>query len=128
MRLSRGDIAFLIFSGFGLGMLVCSAIYQGVFIPDAEAGKIVGETSTYAREQGFRTRLFYVSAGDGAGQVEFICKTFPGLFAGNSTANAVWQVRRFTYDSSDRVSTILFAGEDDAYNQVCDNRASLSYS
>ena len=108
---------------FGLGVVV------GVTSQPAEAGKIVGETSTYAREQGFRTRLFYVTAGsDGAGQVEYICKTFPGLFAGNSTANAVWQVRRFSYDTSDRVSTILFAGTDDAYNQVCDDRTSLSYS
>ena len=114
---------------FGIVCLLAGIALGGAWMNDlAEAGKIVGETSTYAREQGFRTRLFYVASGDGAGQVEFICKTFPGLLAGNSTANAVWQVRRFTYDTSDRVSTILFAGTDDAYNQVCDDRTSLSYS
>ena len=110
---------------FLIGLLAGGMIAN---IHEVEAGKIVGETSTYAREQGLRTRFFYVASGDGAGQVQFICKTFPGLTAGSSTANAVWQVRRFAYDTSDRVSTILFAGADDAYDQVCDNRSSLTYS
>ena len=113
---------FNVLLGMALGLILALGLQS------AEAGKIVGETSTYAREQGLRTRFFYVASGDGLNQVEYICKTFPGLLAGNSTANAVWQVRRFTYDTSDRVSTILYAGEDDAYDQICDSRTSLSYS
>ena len=92
-----------------------------------EAGKIIGEESSYAREQGFRQRFFYVASGNGVNQIEYICRAFPGVIAGSSTANAVWQVHRFTYDSSNRISTILFAGSDDAYHQVCDNRATLAY-
>ena len=92
-----------------------------------EAGKQVGEDSAYAREMGFEQRFFYVSAGDGVGQIEYICRAFPGTTASSSTANAVWQVVRFTYDSSNRISTIAFAGDDDGFNQVCDNRATLDY-
>ena len=93
-----------------------------------EAGKIVGETSTYAREQGVETRFFYVASGDGVNQVEFICKAFTGRIGSRDVTSSVWQVRRFTYDSSDRVSTIAFAGDDDAFNQVCNDRVSLDYS
>lgn len=108
------------------------AVWVGLMIglnsQSAEAGKQRGETSTYTRHQGFRARHFYVASGDGVNQIEFICRAFPGVTAGSSTANAVWQVQRFTYDTSDRLSTSLFAGEDDAFNQVCDNRSALSYS
>jgi hypothetical protein len=93
----------------------------------AYAGKIVGEDASYAREMGFEAKFFYVASGDGAGQIEYICRAFPGTTASSSTANAVWQVQRFTYDSSNRISTIAFAGDDDAFNQICDNRTSLDY-
>ena len=108
--------------GMNLGVIL------GYMVPVAQAGKGMGETSTYAREQGFRQRFFYVAAGNGINQIEYICRAFPGVTTGSSTANAVWQVQQFVYDSSNRISTILFAGADDAYNQVCDNRSSLSYS
>ena len=93
----------------------------------ALAGQQVGENSAYAREMGFRMRFYYVSAGNGTGQIEYICQAFPGTTASTSTASAVWQVRKFVYDSSNRISTIDFAGPNDAFDQVCDNRASLSY-
>ena len=93
----------------------------------AFAGKGVGEDAAYAREMGFRARFFYVAAGNGASQIEYICRAFPGTTASSSTANAVWQVQKFVYDSSNRISTIDFAGPDDGFNQICDNRTSLSY-
>ena len=95
--------------------------------PIAFAGQGVGENSAYAREMGFEQRFFYVSGGNGDGQVEYICRAFPGTFASSSTASAVWQVQRFTYDSSNRISTIAFAGDDDGFNQICDSRTSLDY-
>lgn len=107
--------------GIALGAALSLSLHS------AEAGKIVGEESSYAREQGVRQRFFYVASGNGESQVEYICRAFPGTTASSSTANAVWQVQRFTYDSSNRVSTIDFAGVDDAYNQVCDSRVSLTY-
>jgi len=108
--------------GFLFGLLVAFEIQT------AQAGKIIGETSTYAREQGVETRFFYVASGDGVNQVEFICKAFTGTIGSRDTASSVWQVKRFTYDSSDRVSTIAYAGDDDAYDQVCNDRSSLDYT
>lgn len=99
-----------------------------MFSAPVEAGKGVGEDAAYAREMGFEQRFFYVAVGsDGENQFEYICRAFPGTTASSSTANAVWQVQRFTYDTSDRISTIAFAGDDDAYNQVCANRTTLDY-
>lgn len=94
--------------------------------PLAQAGKIVGETDTYAREQGFRQRFFYVAAGNGAGQVEYICRAFTGRTT--AVTDALWQIQQFTYDSSNRLSTILFADGDDGYDNVCNDRVSLTYS
>ena len=91
------------------------------------AGQQVGEESSYAREMGMEQRFFYVASGNGQNQIEYICKAFPGTTGSGSTASSVWQVQRFTYNSSNQISTIAFAGDDDAYNQICDNRASLDY-
>lgn len=109
-------------------LFACLLAGAGIFWNrTVEAGKIVGEDAAYAREMGFRQRFFYVASGNGTSQIEYVCRAFPGTNASSSTGNAVWQVQRFTYDSSNRISTIDFAGLDDAYNQSCDNRASLSY-
>ena len=91
------------------------------------AGKGVGEDAAYAREMGFESRFFYVASGNGEGQIEYICRAFPGTTGSDETATSVWQVQRFTYDSSNRLSTIAFAGDDDAYTQVCANRVTLNY-
>ena len=98
-----------------------------MFLPSAWAGKLVGEEAGYIREQGVEQRFFYVAAGNGAGQIEYICRAFPGTTGSKDTSSSVWQVQRFTYDSSNRISTIAFAGSDDRYDQICDNRTSLSY-
>ena len=97
-------------------------------IPVVEAAQTIGETPTYAREVGFEQHFFYVAAGNGVGQIEYICKAYAGNGNNDDTSAAVWQVQKFTYDSSNRISTIAFAGDDDGYNQICDNRASLNYS
>ena len=96
--------------------------------PRALAGQQAGENSAYAREQGKSYRFYYVSGGNGDGQVKYICRAFPGMTQNDNIAAAVWQVQRFTYDSSNRISAIAFAGDDDGYGQICDNRASLDYS
>src|SRR3990167_3697540 len=95
--------------------------------PSLQAANFPGEQPTYARETGFEARFFYVSGGNGDGQVEYICQCFPGTNGCGNTSSSVWQIKRFTYDSSNRISTINFAGDDDAYNQVCDNRTTLDY-
>lgn len=94
----------------------------------AYAGKGVGEDAAYAREVGFEQRFFYVAGGsDGAGQVEYICQAAPGTTGSDDTAATVWQVKRFYYNSSSQLTRISYAGDNDAYDQICDNRASLNY-
>ena len=98
------------------------------WLPWAYAGNVVGEQPTYAREQGQEQRFFYVAGGsDGAGQIEYICRAFPGTTGSDDVTDDVWQVQRFTYDTDDRISTIAFAGDNDSYNQICANRTSLNY-
>ena len=92
-----------------------------------EAGKGVGEDAAYAREMGFESRFFYVSGGNGDGQGEYICRALPGTTGSDATSSAVWQVQRFYYNSSNLLTRISFAGDDDAYASICDNRTSLSY-
>src|SRR3990167_7798957 len=85
-----------------LGGVLCLSL-DALVISPSEAGKGVGEDASYAREMGFEQRLFYVASGDGAGQVEYICRAFPGTLGSDDVSDDVWQVQRFTYDASDRV-------------------------
>ena len=80
-------------------------VLVGLIASPAWAGKTVGEDAAYAREVGLEQRFFYVASGNGTGQIEYICRAFPGTFLSSSTSAAVWQVVRFTYDSSNRIST-----------------------
>lgn len=47
---------------------------------------------------------------------------------GSLTSDAVWQIRKFTYDGSGNLLTMLYANGNPDYSNVWDNRASLSYS
>ena len=87
------------------------------------AGPYIGEQPVYSRDQGWEDRYFYVASGNGVGQVEYHCRAQ----ANTATAAASWSIRRFTYDSSNRVSVVELAGGNDAFDQNCDNRATLSY-
>ena len=108
----------------GLILVLCAATVPPVF-----AANFPGEQPTYARETGFEQRFYFVAGGsDGENQTEYICKAFAGGGSNDDTSAAVWQVQRFFYDASDRLTRISFAGDDDGYNQSCDNRASLNYS
>lgn len=109
-------------------LILLGCVLVSVWAIQAQGAGFPGEQPTYARETGFEMRFFYVSGGNGDGQIEYICQAFPGTTGSDSTAASVWQVKRFTYDSSNRVSTIAFAGDDDAYTQICDNRTSLDYN
>lgn len=46
---------------------------------------------------------------------------------GSATSGSVWQIREFTYSSGDLVS-ILWADANQAFDNVWDDRAILSYS
>jgi len=115
------------FWGWLISILIAILIVFGV-ARIAHAGQYVGETPAYAREVGFETRLFYVAPGsDGENQIEYICKAYAGNGSNDDTSAAVWQVQRFYYNSSDVLTRISFAGDDDGYNQSCDLRVSLNY-
>ncbi len=103
--------------------IILLLIFLLTAVPLAHANPLLGETSTYAREAGRDQLFFYVAAGDGVGQIEYICVAA----AGTASSEAEWQVRKFSYDSSSRLSTIIWAANTDDYTQVCDDRASLSY-
>ena len=107
-------------AGLTLGLLVLTA-------PPSQAGPFVGETSVYARESGFEQHFFYGSTGGATDQIEYICRAFPGTTGSDSTASSVWQVQRFSYNAGGQITDIEFAGDNDAFDQVCDNRASLNY-
>lgn len=48
--------------------------------------------------------------------------------AGTATSAAAWQVQKLTYDVDGNVTAIQFAGGTNDYNQVWDDRATLTYS
>lgn len=55
--------------------------------------------------------------------------TYIGLAVpGTATSTAAWQIRKLTFDGSNNVTSILFAGGSFAYTAIWDNRAALSYS
>ena len=116
---------WVLLSGFGIGFLLASWLFVGMPL---EAGKGVGETDTYSRDVGFETQIFYVAAGsDGAGKPEYICQAVPGTTGSDDLTTSIWRVMRLSYNTDDRVSEINYAGDDDAYNQICSNRTTLNY-
>lgn len=47
---------------------------------------------------------------------------------GSPKASTVWQIRKLTFDGSNNVTDIQYAGGTAAFTSAWDNRASLSYS
>ena len=99
----------------------------GVFLATAfsvSAGNFPGEQPVYGRDQGRTTLLFYKSGGNGDGKVEYICTADPGT----ATSASRWQITQLTYDSSNRVSEVEWAGGTDNFINVCDSRTSYTYN
>lgn len=86
--------------------------------------KLLGETTVYAREAGFTEQYAYVAAGNGVGQVEYQAWGA----AGTATSAAGWRIRKFTYNSTSGITKIEWAGGTDKFDQIWDDRTSLSYS
>lgn len=47
---------------------------------------------------------------------------------GTATSASGWQVKKFIYDVNDNLTNVMWADGDDAFDNVWDNRTSLSYS
>ena len=57
------------------------------------------------------------------GLIEFVGRTLPNTGKGE----AKWQIKKLTYDGR-KITDIQYAGGTNAFNQIWNNRASLSYS
>lgn len=67
----------------------------------------------------FQTRLDY----DGSGNLIYIGKALTSML----TSQAVWQIMNLSYTGSN-LTQIMWADGDQKFDNIWDNRASLSYS
>jgi len=61
---------------------------------------------------------------DSSNNLEYLGKAVSGA----SSSDASWQIKRFTYDSDNNLTDIQLADGNDDFDNVYDDRASLSYS
>lgn len=47
---------------------------------------------------------------------------------GSATSSALWQIKKISYSATSKVASITWAGGNDLFDKIWDNRASLSYS
>src|SRR4051812_10907076 len=89
-----------------------------LYAPSATAG---GQASLKRWATGTLTRRFDY---DGANNLVYYGEAANGA----ATSVNVWRVRKLSYDGSNNVTAIQWSGGTDGFNQVWDDRASLSYS
>ena len=87
-------------------------------------GKRLGEVPGYVREVGLTQAFAYKSGGNGDGQMEYQGFAYPGT-AKNTTG---WAIKQFTYDSSNRMTDIQWAGGTDGFDSIWDSRTGYTYS
>ena len=61
---------------------------------------------------------------DGSGNLLYVGIAHPR----ESAADAVWQIRKLSYDVSGNLTSILYANGYKRFDQIWDDRAALSYS
>ena len=61
---------------------------------------------------------------DANGNVLYLGQAPPGA----ATSAAIWQIRRFTYDANGNMTAIWWADGNTVYDNIWDDRATLSYS
>ncbi len=71
-----------------------------------------------------KTDLVHMQDYDGGSNLVYEGWAAPGT----TTSAPAWQIRKHTYDGSNNRLTTKFANGTNDYNQVWDDRASLSYS
>lgn len=59
----------------------------------------------------------------GGSLVVYVGWSTPGV----ATSDAKWKIRKFTYDGNNNVTQIRYAGKDVGFNQIWDNRTTLTY-
>lgn len=98
---------------------------EGNVIDMAEHGRTGGISSGTAYKNVFPmspmvTKLDY----DGGANPIYIGVANPG----SATSSAVWQIKKLTWDGNNNPTSILAANGTTEYNQIWDNRVSLTYS
>ena len=86
-------------------------------------GNYVGEAPVYSRDQGMDFQIAYGTSGNANGLQEYIGYAFPGALS----SAARWQIRKLTYDSSQREVSIRFANGSDNFDKIWDSRTSYDY-
>jgi hypothetical protein len=81
--------------------------------------KLRNEIETLSRNQPMTFNGYY----DGSNNLIYGCWAFPGA----TTAEAKWMVAKYTWDVNANCTDIQWAGGGE-FNQIPDNRVSLSYS
>ena len=83
-------------------------------------GKQRNEVESYIRYVGFDQ----VTAYDGSGRVLYVGIAYPG----KATSDASWSIFKQAYDGSGRPTTKRYAGGNDGFTDIWDNRTSLNYT
>lgn len=73
------------------------------------------------KSSGIITRIDY----DGGTNAIYIGEATPGAL----TSQALWRIKKITYDGNNNVTSILWANKESVnFTQIYDNRATLSYA
>ena len=65
---------------------------------------------------------------DGSGNLIYIGRCLlPIVNLASPDADAIWQIRKLTYDGSNNVTAIKYADGNDQYDNIWNNRTSLTY-
>lgn len=82
----------------------------------------VGDVSTGRRFKAVQEIPMLAIVDEASATVTYVGETKPGT----SSASALWRIRKIT--ESGTITTVAFADGDDQFDNVWDDRASLSYS
>lgn len=101
-----------------------SAMADGTVIEMAEHGRAGGVSTGQPFK--FIDKLIYMTLMDfasGSSPV-YIGKAIPAT----ATSSALWQIKKLSYDANGNLSSIKLADGDTNFDNIWDNRSSLSYS
>ena len=80
---------------------------------------IHNEMPVYARDVGLDQKIEY----DSSNNAIYVGLAFPGA----STASAVWQIKKLTYDSSGNMTSLRYADSTDDFTKIWTSRATYNY-
>lgn len=85
---------------------------------------VIGGLDALAKDATLTVRRITAIEYDGSSNPIYIGLAPPG----SAQSASVWQIRKLTFDVSNNVTAIRYAGGASTYTNIWDNRAGLSYS